>query len=242
MYTDDDYSVRMASRPTVDGGTELVIMNDDGEWKRFTEIGAEERFSTGVIGFDESGNTAYLIDSRGRDTACLKQFDMVTGTGQTIAKDRDADVSGGVLLHPATGAVQAASSTYERREWHVIDKSVKNDFKYLETVADGELSILSRTLDDNQWIVAFEQDDGPVRYYRYDRPGETAHFLFTSRSELDGLSLARMHSEVIKTRDRRSLVSYYTLPPWTDVRGKGRPKTRLPMVLWVHGGPWSRDY
>jgi len=242
MYTDDDYSVRMASRRTAAGGTELVTMNDDGQWEQFTEIAAEDRFSTGVIGFDETGNTVYMIDSRGRDTASLKQFDITTGTGKTIAKDRDADVSGGVLLHPTTGAVQAASTTYERREWHIIDKSVKNDFKYLATVADGELSILSRTLDDTQWIVAFEQDAGPVRYYRYDRPGETAHFLFSSRSELNGLPLARMHSEIIKTRDRRSLVCYYTLPPWTDVRGKGRPKTRLPMVLWVHGGPWTRDY
>ena len=242
MYTDDDYSVRMATRGTADGGIELVRMNDDGEWEQFTRIGPAERFSTGVIGFDESGNTVYMIDSRGRDTASLKQFDIETGTGQTIAKDRDADISGGVLLHPTTRVVQAASSTYERREWHIIDKSVKNDFKYLESVADGELSILSRTLDDTQWIVAFEMDTGPVRYYRYDRPGETAHFLFTSRSELDGLPLARMHSAVIKTRDRRSMVSYYTLPTWTDPRGKGRPKTRLPMVLWVHGGPWSRDY
>ena len=242
MYTDDDYSVRMASRGTADGGTELVLMNDEGEWERFTVIGAADRFSTGVIGFDETGNTVYMIDSRGRDTASLKQFDIATGTGQTIAKDRDADISGGVLLHPTTRVVQAASSTYERREWHIIDQSVKNDFKYLESVADGELSILSRTLDDTQWIVAFEQDAGPVRYYRYDRPGETAHFLFTSHSELDGLPLARMHSAIIKTRDRRSLVSYYTLPRWTDPRGKGRPDTRLPMVLWVHGGPWSRDY
>jgi len=242
MYTDDDYSVRMASRRTADGGTELVMMNDEGEWNQFTEIGAAERFSTGVIGFDQTGNIAYMIDSRGRDTGSLKQIDLVTGTGQTLAKDRDADISGGVLLHPTTRVVQAASSTYERREWHIIDKSVKNDFKYLESVADGELSILSRTLDDKQWIVAIEQDAGPVRYYRYDRAAETAHFLFTSRPELDGLPLARMHSEIIKTRDRRNLVSYYTLPPWTDPRGKGRPNVRLPMVLWVHGGPWSRDY
>ncbi len=242
MYTDDDYSVRMASRQTAGGGTELVVMNDDGDWEAFTEIGLADQFSTGVIGFDETGNSVYMVDSRGRDTAILRQIDISTGTGQTLAKDRDADISGGVLLHPVTRVVQAASSTYERREWHIIDKGVKNDFKYLQSVADGELSILSRTLDDTQWIVAIEPDDGPVRYYRYDRAGEAAHLLFTSRSELDGMPLARMHSKVIKTRDRQRLVSYYTLPTWSDPRGKGRPRERLPMVVWVHGGPWTRDY
>lgn len=242
MYTDDDYSVRMASRLTDDGGSELVVMNDDGDWETFTKINLDDMLSSGVIGFDNAGNSVYMIDSRGNDTATLKQFDLSTGTGQTLAKNRDVDISGGVLLHPTTKAVQAASSTYERREWHIVDSAVKGDFKYLAGVSDGELSILSRTLDDTQWIVAYELDNGPVRYYRYDRPGETAHFLFTNNSALEDLPLARMHSEVIKSSDRRSLVVYYTLPTWTDPRGKGRPNERLPMVLWVHGGPWSRDY
>ncbi len=217
-------------------------MNDEGEWETFTKIPMDDVFTTGVIGFDKTGDAVYMIDSRGGDTAVLKRVDLDTGTGQTLAKNRDADISGGVLIHPTERTVQAASATYKRRKWHIVDKSVKGDLKYLEGVADGELSILSRSLDDTRWIVAFEMDRGPVRYYRYDRPEETAHFLFTNRKQLEGLPLAAMHDEIIKTRDRQKMVSYYTLPPGTDKRGKGRPREPLPMVLWVHGGPWSRDY
>ena len=242
FFTDDDYSVRMVSRLMDDDGIEYLVMNDEGEWETFMQISPEDSATTGVIGFDKTGDTVYMIDSRGGNTAVLKRVDLGTGTGRTLAKDRDADISGGVLIHPTERTVQAASTTYKRREWHIVDKSVKGDLKYLKGVADGELSILSRSLDDTQWIVAFEMDAGPVRYYRYDRPEETAHFLFTSRKQLEGLPLAVMHDAVIKTRDRQKMVSYYTLPPWTDPRGKGRPKHPLPMVLWVHGGPWSRDY
>ena len=242
FYTDDDYNVRMASRIMDDGGTEYLVMNDEGGWEMFMQISLEDSATTGVIGFDETGDALYMIDSRGGDTAVLKRVDLGTGTGRTLAKDRDADISGGVLIHPTKRTVQAASTTYKRREWHIIDKSVKGDLKYLKGVADGELSILSRSLDDTQWIVAFEMDAGPVRYYRYDRSQETAYFLFTNRKQLEGLPLAMMHDEIIKTRDRQKMVSYYTLPPWTDPRGKGRPRDPLPMVLWVHGGPWSRDY
>jgi len=243
FYTDDDYSVRMASRLLADGGHELLVMNLDGDWESFTKIPMEDLLTTGVLGFDKGGNAVFMIDGRGRDTAVLKSVDLRTGTGKTLVKNRDADISGGVLIHPTQRIVQAASSTNLRREWHIIDNSVKGDFAYLKGVATGELSVLSRSLDDTQWIVAYEADDGPVRYYRYDRPGETAHFLFTNRPELEGLTLAPMYDVMIKSRDRQTMVSYYTLPPWTiHRRGKGRPSSRLPMVLWVHGGPWARDH
>jgi dipeptidyl aminopeptidase/acylaminoacyl peptidase len=50
-----------------------------------------------------------------------------------------------------------------------------------------------------------------------------------------------MHAKAIKSRDGLNLVSYYTLPTWTDPDQDGRPDKPLPMVLFVHGGPWARD-
>jgi dipeptidyl aminopeptidase/acylaminoacyl peptidase len=51
-----------------------------------------------------------------------------------------------------------------------------------------------------------------------------------------------MHPVVINSSDGLSLVSYYSLPVWSDKDGDGLPKNPLPTVLLVHGGPWSRDY
>src|SRR5690606_35738040 len=50
-----------------------------------------------------------------------------------------------------------------------------------------------------------------------------------------------MHPIVIESRDGLNLVSYLTLPAWTDTDGDARPNQPLPMVLLVHGGPWARD-
>ena len=36
-------------------------------------------------------------------------------------------------------------------------------------------------------------------------------------------------------------MSYLTLPVGSDPDGDGRPDEPLPMMLWVHGGPWARD-
>src|SRR5262249_39479646 len=111
----------------------------------------------------------------------------------------------------------------------------------LRKVADGDITIASRTLDDNRWIVGFLMDNGPVRYYLYDRPGKKATFLFSNRKELEGQPLQKMHPRLIRSRDGLELVSYLTLPPGSDRGATGRPDRPVPMVLEVHGGPWARD-
>ncbi|MGB8602463.1 MAG: S9 family peptidase, partial [Rhizomicrobium sp.] len=65
--------------------------------------------------------------------------------------------------------------------------------------------------------------------------------LYTSRPELVGAPLVAMHPVEIKTRDGLTAVSYLSLPPGSDKNGDGIPDKALPMVLFVHGGPWGRD-
>lgn len=84
-------------------------------------------------------------------------------------------------------------------------------------------------------------DDGPIRYYLYDRIQKKATFLFTNQRDLEGVKLSKIHPVVIKSRDGLDLISYLTLPYWTDSDHDARPNARLPMVLFVHGGPWARD-
>ena len=158
-----------------------------------------------------------------------------------IAQDSLADV-GDTLIHPTEKSVQAVSFTYERKQWQALDETVKADFDYLGTVADGEIEIVSRSLDDKIWIVMYVMDNGPVRYYLYNRESNDARFLFTNRRALEGLSLAKMHPVVISSRDGLNLVSYYSLPVGSDSNGDGKPDEPLPTVLYVHGGPWARDH
>lgn len=239
--TDDDYTVRFGMRLSEDGGRDMMVSTWGGDWELFANIPPEDVFTTGPVDFNKTGDSVYMVDSRGRDTAALKSINIETNAAKTLAKDRDADISGGVMVHPTEKNVQAASSTYKRRDWHIVDSAIKDDMRTLENLSEGDFSVISRSLDDNQWIVACEMDAGPTGYYHYDRANKETHQLFTSQSALDGLTLARMNAEVIKSEDRQNLVTYYSLPPWTDRAGKGRPNQPQPMVVLVHGGPWWRD-
>jgi dipeptidyl aminopeptidase/acylaminoacyl peptidase len=240
FVTDDDYQVRFAQVFRPDGGMDLLRRTDAGAFEPFESIGPEDSLTTSPIGFDKSATHVYLMDSRGRDTAALFSQDVATGTKTLIAEDARADADG-VLTHPREKTIQAVSFNYDRVRWQTVDKGIEEDLKYLQGVTDGEMSVLSRTGDDQRWVVGYVKDNGPVRYYVYDRPAHSARFLFTNRPGLESAKLARMYPQQIKARDGLTLVSYLTLPVWTDPDGDGRPSSPLPMVLEVHGGPWGRD-
>ena len=240
FVTDEDFNVRYAVRPTPDGGNELLSKAEDGGWEPFARIAMEDSIHTGPIGLDRAGRTLYMIDSRGRDTSALTAINLDTQEQTVIAEDVRSDVSD-TMLHPTEKTPQAAAFSHQRKEWRILDDSIAADLEYLGTVADGEIEVVSRTLDDDYWIAAYLLDDGPVRYYRYDRARKQAQFLFSNREALEGLPLAKVHPVVIKSRDGLDLVSYYMLPLDSDQDSPGHPTSPLPMALLVHGGPWARD-
>ena len=246
--TDDDYQVRLVYNYTPDGGQELLEPKEGQqagekgitEWDSFMKVGPEDAMTTGPAGFNKEGNVLYLLDSRNRDTGALFSLDLASDEKKLVAEDDKADV-GEVIVHPTEKTIQAVGFTYDRRKWKILDDSIKKDLDYLATVEDGELSITSRTLDDKLWTVAYILDDGPVKYYLYDRANEKAKFLFNNRDDLEGYPLVKMHSPIIDSRDGKKLVSYLSLPPGSDPDGDGRPDKPVPLVLSVHGGPWARD-
>ncbi|MGL4512716.1 MAG: S9 family peptidase [Lacipirellulaceae bacterium] len=254
LVTDDDFRVRMAINYTPQGG-QVWLMPKEGapgdkgyaDWDTTEEFTSEDAMTSGPAGFDKTGQVLYFEDSRKRNTAGLFARDLATGEVQLVAEDGRADV-GGVLAHPTEKTLQAVSFTYSRREWKVLDESIRPDLEFLKAEQDGEFEVTSRTLDDGQWTVAYILDNGPVKFFRYERPTDASpekprklNYLFSSRDDLEGYPLVEMHTPLVKSRDGLELVCYLSLPPGSDPDGDGVPSEPVPMVLDVHGGPWSRD-
>lgn len=240
FQTDDNYNIRYAIKMTPDGGEEMFVPDGSGGWKSFDKIPMEDMMTTAPLTFDRTGKILYMIDSRGRNTAALVSNNLETGEKKIIYENPKADVSN-IMIHPVKKIIEAVASDYEKTDWTVLDESVRADLDYLKNLEKAEINVTDRTLDDNFWTIAFTVDNGPVKYYLYDRAKKKATFLFTNRKALEGLQLSYMNPVIIKSRDGLNLVSYLTLPVWTDPDNDGRPDKPLPMVLLVHGGPWGRD-
>ncbi len=236
---DQDLAVRFAQKADKDGSNTIYARDPHGTWKVWQKVPLEDSMSTSVLALDKTGTVAYMSDSRGRNTAALTAVNLDTGETSLLAEDARADL-GRIVTHPTEETIQAVSVPYARVEWKVLDKSLQGDFDRLATIADGEMNVIDRSQDDRTWLVSYEDDDGPTRWYLWDREKQTEKFLFVNREVLDELRLAAMHPVIVKSRDGLDLVSYLTLPVDADPDGDGKPESPLPMVLLVHGGPATR--
>jgi dipeptidyl aminopeptidase/acylaminoacyl peptidase len=229
---DAKLNVRAGVVQTPDGGTEIRTRADKaGAWQSWIKVGPDEILSP--IAFTADGKSMFIKSSIGSDTARLVQRE-VGGTKETeIAKSDQVD-AGTVQVNPRTRVIEAVSFEPGRAEWKVIDSKVSADFAGIAALQDGDFEVISRDHSDNTWLVGFTSDRGPVRYYTWDRAAKKGTFLFSQRPKLENLLLAVMRPVAIKSRDGLTLHSYLTLPT-------GIPPKNVPMVLFVHGGPWARD-
>ncbi len=239
VIVDRDFALRYAAKQTADGGQELFVRDGDG-WRSWSTIPQEDSLTTGLAGMTTDGKTTYMLDSRDRNTSALFAIDAATGERRLVHEDARADV-GGAMVHPETGAVQAALVNYLRNEWKVIDPAIAGDLEKLKEIGDGEVNVGSRTLADDKWVVVLTSSTAPPRVFLYDRTAGTTKHWFDVRPALADAVTAPMHTAEIKSRDGLTLLSYFTLPPESDPDGDGKPATPVPMVLFVHGGPWGRD-
>ena len=160
--------------------------------------------------------------------------DLESGTTRVLAEDRRADFTE-LLLDPITERPVAAARSFERVAWQVLDPDYGDDFDYLTGQSRGDLTITSMSQDRRQWIVAYQYDDAPLEYFHYDRAARQARRLFSSTPAWEGLPFVAMEPVIVRARDGLELVCYLSRPR------DAQATTQLPMVLLVHGGPWTRD-
>jgi dipeptidyl aminopeptidase/acylaminoacyl peptidase len=238
---DEQLNLRVATKARPDGGSDFYrVAAGRVEPTPFEQVTLEDSQTTNPAGFTTDGKILYWIDSRGRDTAALIAQDVATGRKTIVAQNARADI-GGAMANPRTGRIEAYAVDYLKNEWFPLGNAVKGDLAFLEGRLRGEVNVVSRTDADDKWIVAVDPGTAPSSAWLYDRKGKTLTKLYSTRPELDDAALAAMHPVEIRTRDGLDMVSYLTLPPGSDPDGDGRPTRPVPMVLFVHGGPWGRD-
>ena len=241
FIADQNLVLRAASKARADGGSDFYrIVDGKVEAQPFEQVGLDDSLSTQPAGYTADGKTLYWIDSRDRKTAALIAQDVASGKRTVIGSDARADI-GNVVADPRTGEVLAYGVNYLRREWKPLNAAVGRDIKFLESRLKGDIAISSATTDNSKWTVAVDPVTAPQSVWLFDRKTRALTKLYTPRPALEGMPLAAMYPVEIKSRDGLTLPSYLTLPPGVGRGPNGKADRPVPMVLYVHGGPWARD-
>lgn len=231
-FADNTLRVRLAKAVGADGRTRIRARDHGSpEWRVVLEWASDEAFGS-FEGFSSDDRRVYLISSLNHEAGRLVELDLATGATQVVAEDPRYDVYR-VLFHPSRFCPQAVQIVRAKHEWLCLDDAVENDLKVLQGLHDGTVNVLGRDQEDLRWIVSVTDDHRPARFYVYDRNDRRSRFLFSDRPALEKCVPARMQPVSFTARDGMRLFGYLTLPP-------GLEPAMLPLVIRVHGGPWSR--
>lgn len=190
------------------------------------------------------GSGVWLGSNSGSDRLRLTRLDLATGKEEEVDSHSEYDLDTRARVFPAlpsplirsrlTGELLGVRYLGERQVIHALDPHFAAVLENLEKLSDGDLAGLSSDESGQRWVAGFTHDRDPGVTYLYDHTTGESRLLHRAKPHLHPDSLAPMRPVSITSRDGLTLPSYLTLPV-------GVEPSRLPLVLFVHGGPWSRD-
>jgi dipeptidyl aminopeptidase/acylaminoacyl peptidase len=226
--------LRLASRVADNGDTEVLRVDPEG----FTKIYGCNVFETcGPLRFHKNGKQVYLESNKGApDLARLLLFDPATGKEDIVESDPKGRVDfGGPVFSEATDELVATTYEDERTRIYFRDKGYEADYRLVEKKLPGrEITQAGSTADDKLWMIAAYSDVDPGSRYLFDRKTKKLTLEYVSRERIPREHMAAMTPITYPSSDGLSIPAYLTLPKGSKAKG-------LPLVVFPHGGPWSRD-
>jgi dipeptidyl aminopeptidase/acylaminoacyl peptidase len=233
--TDLEGTLRLATRQTSEGGTEILRVEEDTLVSVY-ECSFEETCSP--VRFHKDGERVYMTTNKGEDADLqrLVLFNPQTRETEVVAKDPEGDVDfGTAIFNDETEELAATVYVDERQRVYPQTASFEETYQTLKkNLPDGEVSITSSTEDFQTHTVSVGRDVNPGATYLFDAESGTVKKLYESRPELPSEHLAEMKPITYEARDGLDIPAYLTLP-------KGVEAENLPVVVFPHGGPWARD-
>ncbi|MFD1466801.1 S9 family peptidase [Hymenobacter caeli] len=225
---------RLASRSNPDGNTEWLRVAGD-QLTPFYRTTLNEESS--VVGFAKDNQRIYLTTNQGaaRDLSEIVLLDPDTGQETPFAADPLHRVDAGELvLSEKTHEPIYLDYTDDRLRRTWLDKGFEKDFKTVAAQLPGlDVRPMSNTTDERLWLLDATDATHPGAAYLFDRQTKQLTEQYQTRPKLPGADLAPMTVVRYKSSDGLEIPAYLTLP-------KGVPAKGLPVVIFPHGGPWSR--
>lgn len=231
---------------TPDGDIELAQWDSGaGEPRPVTTFdGADYPLGIQPFQLTPDGTGLWLGSNRDSDRTRLVRLDLATGEETEVDSHPVFDLDtrctvfpalpSPLIRNPLTGELLGTRYLGARQVIHPLDPHFAAVLENLEKLSDGDLSAVSCDASGQRWVVSFTNDRDPGVTHYYDHATGRTRLLFRPWPHLDPEVLAPMAPVTVTARDGLALPSYLTLPVGAEPAG-------LPLVLLVHGGPWSRD-
>ena len=230
---------------TEDGGWEFRTTDPETGTERvvFRAGGPENPNGLGSVRLTSDGRAVVLPDHGDGDDLQLVRIDLATGERTVLAALPGRSLCRMSVIAPfppstyvsrRTGEVMAARFVGDRPTVVPLTPEFAEVYEALSRLSDGVLNELSSDAEERLWVASFTHDRQPDLTYLYDHTTGQSRLLFRPRPDLDPDALAPMQGVTFRARDGLPIHAFLTLPV-------GVPHEDLPLVVYVHGGPWAND-
>jgi len=225
--------LRMATRSAENGDTEVLRVDADA----FTKVYSCSVFeSCKPLQFQPGDQRLYMETNKDANLTALELLDPQTGKTEMMESDPLGKVDfGGALFSEATDELVETWYIAARVKTYYKNKAFGDDVHWIEhKFPDHEILVVSRTKDEQLWLVTAVSDTEPGETMLFDRKAHLLTPQYKVREKLPRADLAQMKPVTYKSSDGLEIPAYLTLP-------KRVPAKNLPTLMLPHGGPWGRD-
>lgn len=227
--------LRLASRSNPDGSTEW-LRAEGSTFTPFYRTTLDE--ASDVVSFAKDNQHVYLTTNKGaaRDRSEVVVLDPATGQEKSFAADPLHRVdAGSLVVSDKTHAPLFIDYNDDRLRRVWLDKSFEQDFKVVQAKLPGlDVQPTSSTTDERLWLLSAADATHPGTAYLFDRQTKQLTEQYQVWPKLPMADLAPMAVVRYKSSDGLEIPAYLTLP-------KGLAAKNLPVIIFPHGGPWSRS-
>ncbi|KUO59680.1 hypothetical protein APF79_05920 [bacterium BRH_c32] len=206
----------------------------DAQFAPMIEVDFRDTFEP--IFFDKENRFIYAASNIGRDKCAIIKYDPeLKKETEILFQDPEMDVYD-LLRNESTYELFSAYYKKAKLEYHFFDSNAEKLYLNLKKRFAGmEILVLSYNNAGTKYILKIYSPTNPGGLYLYDINNEKTTEIYKFSSDVNPEYMSPMKPISFISRDGLKIHGYLTLPISKEAKN-------LPTVIYVHGGPWARDY
>jgi dipeptidyl aminopeptidase/acylaminoacyl peptidase len=203
-------------------------------WKSVHQSSLKDGDGVKPLAFDWAGDLYVSARAKGEDKAAIYKLVLDTGAlGEKIASDPFYDITDGLIFDVVQKKLVGVAVDGDKPNFIWLDQQWARWHGTLEATLPNRVNRLSRTTDSSSLLVVSSSDRVAAESFLFDPVNRKLEELGAALPWMNAASLGERVFMRYESRDGTSIPAYVTYPPNVE-------RSNLPLVLYVHGGPWVR--
>ncbi|CAN5324037.1 S9 family peptidase [soil metagenome] len=203
-------------------------------WRRVAQYPVQDKITP--LRFHPDGKRLYVLSDHGGDLARLVLIDLASGEESVVDEDplKEADLDE-ARFDEETGELLATVYVGDTARVYPKTAEVRRVLSAARARRAGTVELGTVSRDRSRWLFRVSSPTDPGGTYVWKDGDAEPTLMYEPNPRLARYRFAPTRPIQYRASDGMLIHGYLTLPADREPRS-------LPLVVLVHGGPWSRDY